>query len=200
MLSLRLFRLPVLLVSLAQVSVVPLSLGLGLMPSLEALAQQLRMPLSYFSRNSDVSAQSRYAFILPDRATFSLPPGSVVDLRFAAELDVLSHQNKLKVCYLSDHLDRHPSHTQCVEQIPVQITLKTGLGQDTIAILFRQPPVRTRPVAVWAHLHNPSQPGLYPIELLIRNPADAMSSSQTIGRWLVRVEEPSFDGDSNSVD
>ena len=200
MLSLRLLRLPVLLVSLAQVSVVPLALGLGLMPSLEALAQQWRMPLSYFSRNPDVSAQSRYAFILPDQATFSLPPGFVVELRFAAELDVLLHQNKLKVCYLSDRLDRRPSHTQCVEQIPARITSKTGPGQDTISIAFKQAPGPMRPVAVWAYLYNPAQPGLYPVELFVRNPSDVMSRSHVIGRWLVRVEESSFDDDSNSVE
>ena len=141
--------------------------------------------LELLSSNLQAGLPGRYAFVLPSAMAAALPRGDVLQLVFAADLDVDAFQDLLQLCYLSNRSGRRPARIRCVESIPARIRVKAGPGEDTITIEPQQPLDPTRTPAVWVDLINPNDPGRYKVELFL--------GSELAGQWTVRVEQPSYD-------
>jgi len=161
-------------------------LGALLLGTGEVHAQQpAAAELELLSSNLQAGLPGRYAFVLPSTASADLPQGEVLQLVFAADLDVDAFQRLLQLCYLSDRSNHRPARSRCLESIPARISVKVGPGEDTITIEPQQLRDGTRAQALWVDLINPNDPGRYAVLLRL--------GTQPAGQWTVRIEQPSYD-------
>ena len=150
--------------------------------------------LPYSQSNADAGASSRYGLRFPLQPAPTHAEGESWILRFDAELDVDAFQRLLRFCYANDRSGLLPSHQHCVQEIPAAFQVQMGQGEDSVSITPQQVIDEHRVLMVWVDLINPIDPGTYVVQLFKQDPSMLTSLHRPLGRWLIRIEHPSFDG------
>jgi len=158
------------------------------------------LSLPYTTTNADAGARARYGLLFP----LGVRPQQAVDLRhpaaqtwilrFDAELDVEAFQRRLRLCYATARSGRPPAHSRCVEEIAADVSISVGPGEDEISLTTQKSIELGRTIGVWVDLINPISAGFYPVELQTPSSEPEGVRTQTLGFWMIRVEQPGFDG------
>jgi len=162
--------------------------------------RRLNLSLPYTTTNADAGARARYGLLFPP----GVRPLQTVDLkqpaalswilRFDTELDVEAFQRRLHLCYATVRSGRPPAHSRCVEEIPADVSISVGPGEDEITLTTHKSIDVGRTIGVWVDLINPISAGFYPVALEIPSSGPQGVRTQSLGSWMIRVEHPGFDG------
>lgn len=157
-----------------------------------------QLGLKYTSTNPEAGSSAHYGLLFPIGARSLQAQGQTWILLFDAELDVQAYRRRLHFCYSTDRAGRLPRHSECLESIPAQIDVSVGLGEDRVTISTRDSIDPNRQLGLWLDLINPTQPGFFPIRLLLQPSSSNRESPQTVGVWNIRIEQTGFDSPGSS--